>query len=88
MENTRAPENVVDCAEPKLSKYYMVLVQYCATIDAEKLRSFIIKVRRRETVQSQTSVLKVIECLCFRSMQRAFLYVLAMLLHIAALISR
>jgi len=47
MENTRAPAHVVDCSNPKLSKYYMVLVQYEATIDAEKLRRFVHQVRPR-----------------------------------------
>ena len=44
MENTRAPDDVTDCSNPKLSKYYMVLVQYTAAIDAEKLKAFVHKV--------------------------------------------
>lgn len=47
MENTRAPDDVTDCSNPKLSKYYMVLVQYSAAIDAEKLKAFVHKVCTR-----------------------------------------
>jgi hypothetical protein len=52
MENTRAPKDVVDCSEPKLSKYYMVLVQYCANIDAEKLKGFIVQVQLLTVVRT------------------------------------
>jgi hypothetical protein len=52
MENTRAPKDVVDCSEPNLSKYYMVLVQYCANIDAEKLKGFILQVRMLTVVRT------------------------------------
>ena len=30
MENTRAPDDVVDCSNPMFSKYYLIIVQVCA----------------------------------------------------------
>lgn len=44
MENTRAPAHIVDCSNPKLSKYVMVLVQYTNPIDSPKLESALLKV--------------------------------------------
>eukprot|EP00899_Mesostigma_viride_P007489 jgi/Mesvir1/16741/Mv15123-RA.1 len=41
MVNTQAPESVVDCSNPKMSKYYVVIVQYCARLNTEKLRPFL-----------------------------------------------
>lgn len=41
MENTRVPEHSSD---PRQSKYFLVLVQYTAAIDAEKLKVFVHKV--------------------------------------------
>lgn len=44
MENTRAPPHITDCSNPRLSKYYMVLVQYSAAINAEKLKRFVVEI--------------------------------------------
>ena len=41
MENTRAPEELQGCEDPTYSKYYMVIVQYTAKLNAEKLKSFV-----------------------------------------------
>lgn len=37
MANTRAPEHVTGCEDPRLSKYYMVIVQYAARLNSEKV---------------------------------------------------
>lgn len=50
MENTRAPVDMAATADPRVSKVYMVLVQYCATIDEGKLRSFVHKARRHVSI--------------------------------------
>ena len=42
MENTKVAEHSSD---PRLSQYFLVLVQYTAAIDAEKLKAFVHKVR-------------------------------------------
>jgi hypothetical protein len=47
MENTRVSESAEGPADPRLSKYYMVLVQYSASINAEKLKSFVHEVPLR-----------------------------------------
>lgn len=44
MENTRAPEDLLSLDDPRASKYFMVLVQYTASIDAAKLGQFVHKV--------------------------------------------
>jgi len=41
MENTRAPKELQDCSDPTYSKYYMVIVQYTAKLNAEKLKEFV-----------------------------------------------
>jgi hypothetical protein len=45
MENTKLPEELAGVEDPRLAKYYMVLVQYSAAIDAEKLKLFVHKAR-------------------------------------------
>lgn len=45
MENTRAPEELLSINDPRASKYFMVLVQYTASIDTAKLGQFVHKVR-------------------------------------------
>ncbi|KAJ1392658.1 YbaK/aminoacyl-tRNA synthetase-associated domain superfamily [Sesbania bispinosa] len=39
--NTQAPSNVVDCSDPKNSKYYVVVVQYTARFNAEAVKNFL-----------------------------------------------
>jgi hypothetical protein len=46
MENTRLPEELADAKDPRLSKYFLVLVQYTASIHAEKLRAFVHQVQQ------------------------------------------
>ena len=41
MENTRAPPEVKDCSDPRLSKYYCVLVQYATRLNTDKVRKFL-----------------------------------------------
>ncbi|KAK3267384.1 hypothetical protein CYMTET_24054 [Cymbomonas tetramitiformis] len=41
MENTQAPDHVIDCSDPKLAKYYLVIVQYTAKLNQQKLQSFL-----------------------------------------------
>ncbi|KAL4439895.1 hypothetical protein ABPG75_002896 [Micractinium tetrahymenae] len=41
MVNTRAPPHIVDCSDPNNSKYYLIVVQYTARLNAEKLKNFI-----------------------------------------------
>ena len=45
MENTRAPEELQKIDDPRASKYFMVLVQYTASIDTNKLGQWVHKVR-------------------------------------------
>ncbi|KAL6007863.1 hypothetical protein ACLOJK_033367 [Asimina triloba] len=39
--NTQAPASVIDCSDPNNSKYYVVVVQYTARLNAESLKNFL-----------------------------------------------
>ncbi|KAE9614229.1 hypothetical protein Lal_00016615 [Lupinus albus] len=39
--NTQAPSNVIDCSDRKNSKYYVVVVQYTARLNAEAVKNFL-----------------------------------------------
>ncbi|KAM3242719.1 hypothetical protein ACQJBY_054990 [Aegilops geniculata] len=39
--NTKAAADVVDCSNPKNSKYYVVIVQYMARLNAENIKNFL-----------------------------------------------
>ncbi|XP_020584045.1 uncharacterized protein LOC110027099 isoform X2 [Phalaenopsis equestris] len=41
MVNTQAPANVIDCNDHKNSKYYIVVVQYVARLNAENIKNFL-----------------------------------------------
>lgn len=41
MVNTQAGEDIVDCSNPNNSKYYVVVLQYTARLNAEKVRQFL-----------------------------------------------
>lgn len=41
MVNTQAHESVKDCSDRKNSKYYVIVVQYTARLNAEKVKAFI-----------------------------------------------
>ncbi|CAI5993996.1 unnamed protein product [Closterium sp. NIES-65] len=41
MTNTQAPAEVVDCSNPRYSKYYVIVIQYSARLNAEKVRNFV-----------------------------------------------
>lgn len=41
MVNTKAGADVVDCSNPKNSKYYVVIVQYMARLNAENIKNFL-----------------------------------------------
>ncbi|CAI5505190.1 unnamed protein product [Closterium sp. Naga37s-1] len=41
MTNTQAPADVVDCSNPRYSKYYVIVIQYSARLNAEKVRNFV-----------------------------------------------
>ncbi|KAG0553497.1 hypothetical protein KC19_12G015900 [Ceratodon purpureus] len=41
MVNTQAHESVKDCSDRKNSKYYVVVVQYTARLNAEKVKAFV-----------------------------------------------
>ncbi|KAJ3680522.1 hypothetical protein LUZ60_016800 [Juncus effusus] len=41
MVNTQAGETVTDCSDPKNSKYYVVVVQYMARLNAENIKNFL-----------------------------------------------
>ncbi|CAM6118219.1 unnamed protein product [Calypogeia fissa] len=41
MVNTQAHESVVDCSDRNNSKYYVIVVQYTARLNAEKVRQFV-----------------------------------------------
>lgn len=41
MVNTQAHESVKDCSDRKNSKYYVVVVQYIARLNAEKIKAFV-----------------------------------------------
>lgn len=43
MENTRAPEGIVDCTDAHLSKYYCVIVQYATKLNTDRIRKFLQK---------------------------------------------
>lgn len=64
MENTRAPEELSKIDDPRASKYFMVLVQYTASIDTNKLGQFVHKVRNvlTNTVPAVFSKLGTSQC--------------------------
>ncbi|OIW09779.1 hypothetical protein TanjilG_32217 [Lupinus angustifolius] len=39
--NTRAPSNVIDCSDRNNSKYYIVVVQYTARLNADAVKNFL-----------------------------------------------
>ncbi|KAH0456347.1 hypothetical protein IEQ34_014254 [Dendrobium chrysotoxum] len=39
--NTQAPANVIDCSDHNNSKYYIVVVQYVARLNAENIKNFL-----------------------------------------------
>eukprot|EP00898_Chlorokybus_atmophyticus_P000079 jgi/Chlat1/1071/Chrsp110S08635 len=41
MTNTQAPPEVTDCSDPEFSKYYIIIIQYAARLNAEKVKAFI-----------------------------------------------
>ncbi|XP_002985588.2 uncharacterized protein LOC9653783 [Selaginella moellendorffii] len=41
MVNTQAPSHITDCSDRKNSKYYVIVVQYNARLNAEKVKKFI-----------------------------------------------
>ncbi|CAM0944637.1 unnamed protein product [Alopecurus aequalis] len=41
MVNTKAAADVVDCSNPKNSKYYVIIVQYMARLNAENIKNFL-----------------------------------------------
>ncbi|KAK8944430.1 hypothetical protein KSP39_PZI008291 [Platanthera zijinensis] len=41
MVNTQAPANVTDCSDHTNSKYYVVIVQYIARLNAESIKNFL-----------------------------------------------
>ncbi|KAJ4759376.1 YbaK/aminoacyl-tRNA synthetase-associated domain-containing protein [Rhynchospora pubera] len=41
MVNTQASEDITDCSNPKNSKYYVVVVQYMARLNAESIKNFL-----------------------------------------------
>eukprot|EP00232_Nephroselmis_pyriformis_P016789 CAMPEP_0182881308 /NCGR_PEP_ID=MMETSP0034_2-20130328/17100_1 /TAXON_ID=156128 /ORGANISM="Nephroselmis pyriformis, Strain CCMP717" /LENGTH=232 /DNA_ID=CAMNT_0025014333 /DNA_START=78 /DNA_END=772 /DNA_ORIENTATION=+ len=41
MENKSATDDIVDCSNPKNSRFYCIIVQYNARLDAEKVRSYV-----------------------------------------------
>ncbi|KAL2634663.1 hypothetical protein R1flu_006142 [Riccia fluitans] len=41
MVNTQAPDSVKDCSDRNNSKYYLIVIQYTARLNAEKVRQFV-----------------------------------------------
>ncbi|XP_020697906.1 uncharacterized protein LOC110110652, partial [Dendrobium catenatum] len=39
--NTQAPANVIDCSDHNNSKYYIVVIQYVARLNAENIKNFL-----------------------------------------------
>lgn len=39
--NTQAPANITDCSNPNNSKYYVVVIQYAARLNAENIKNFL-----------------------------------------------
>lgn len=68
MENTKVTEH---CSDPRLSKFFLVLVQYTAAIDAEKVKAFVHKVRQADGLHACCGALNVAwacthdRCVCF-----------------------
>ncbi|KAL3693182.1 hypothetical protein R1sor_006833 [Riccia sorocarpa] len=41
MVNSQAPDNIKDCSDRNNSKYYLIVIQYTARLNAEKVRQFV-----------------------------------------------
>ncbi|KAJ4811849.1 YbaK/aminoacyl-tRNA synthetase-associated domain-containing protein [Rhynchospora pubera] len=48
MVNTQASEDITDCSNPKNSKYYVVVVQYMARLNAESIKNFLYALNDRK----------------------------------------
>ncbi|GJN21772.1 hypothetical protein PR202_gb09286 [Eleusine coracana subsp. coracana] len=48
MVNTQAAADVVDCSNPKNSKYYVVIVQYMARLNAETIKNFLYELNEKQ----------------------------------------
>ncbi|OEL17728.1 hypothetical protein BAE44_0021248 [Dichanthelium oligosanthes] len=48
MVNTQAAADVVDCRNPKNSKYYVVVVQYMARLNAENIKNFLYELNEKQ----------------------------------------
>ncbi|XP_052141722.1 uncharacterized protein LOC127761469 [Oryza glaberrima] len=48
MVNTQAAADVVDCSNPKNSKYYVVVVQYMARLNADSIKNFIYSLNEKQ----------------------------------------
>uniref|UniRef100_A0A0E0CPE6 YbaK/aminoacyl-tRNA synthetase-associated domain-containing protein n=1 Tax=Oryza meridionalis TaxID=40149 RepID=A0A0E0CPE6_9ORYZ len=48
MVNTQAAADVVDCSNPKNSKYYVVVVQYMARLNADSIKNFIYALNEKQ----------------------------------------
>ncbi|KAL5213533.1 hypothetical protein ABZP36_024380 [Zizania latifolia] len=48
MVNTQAEADVVDCSNPKNSKYYVVVVQYMARLNADNIKNFIYALNNKQ----------------------------------------
>ncbi|GJM86372.1 hypothetical protein PR202_ga02225 [Eleusine coracana subsp. coracana] len=48
MVNTQAAADVVDCSNPKNSKYYVVIVQYMARLNAETIKNFLYELNEKK----------------------------------------
>ncbi|PWZ20625.1 hypothetical protein Zm00014a_030873 [Zea mays] len=48
MVNTQAAVDVVDCSNPKNSKYYVVVVQYMARLNAENIKNFLYELNEKQ----------------------------------------
>ncbi|KAM0861747.1 hypothetical protein ACQ4PT_045694 [Festuca glaucescens] len=48
MVNTKAAADVSDCSNPKNSKYYVVIVQYMARLNAETIKNFLYALNEKQ----------------------------------------
>mmetsp|Transcript_7077 Transcript_7077/g.43611 ORF Transcript_7077/g.43611 Transcript_7077/m.43611 type:complete len:244 (+) Transcript_7077:786-1517(+) len=53
LENTQAGDDVKGCADPRNSKYYLVVVQYCKRFNAELIRSFVYAMNKDKGVSKR-----------------------------------
>ena len=53
LENTQAGDEVKGCTDPKNSKYYLVVVQYCKRFNAELIRSFVYAMNKDKGVSKR-----------------------------------